>query len=248
MKSCQPHFVLCAGKMTTLRSIPLAAVAALCLAVLVSHCGALAPPVARVQFNPPGVHVYNVATESATVSWMTPLPSASAKGVMQMAYEWRLTEANITVASSSKIASDVQSIQLPSDRVAMSKTYAFQVRTWLSTDPSSPTPWSRAATFDTVPAGQDFADVADWIGGGGQLRAKAGFQIPPGNVARARLYAAGLGAFYAYVNGERVGDHVMDPPQTVYSKSVQYVAFDVGHLIKEGNNDVGALLGNYKWG
>ena len=44
------------------------------------------------------------------------------------------------------------------------------------------------------------------------------------------------------------GDHVMDPPQTVYSKRVAYTTFDVLAMLKPGHNAVGAMLGNYKWG
>ena len=44
---------------------------------------------------------------------------------------------------------------------------------------------------------------------------------------RARVFVSGLGAFYIYVNGQRVGDHVMDPPQTVYPSRVSFVTFDV---------------------
>lgn len=45
------------------------------------------------------------------------------------------------------------------------------------------------------------------------------------------------------------GINVMDPPQTVYSKTVLYTTFDITSLLNAGAvNDVGALLGNYKWG
>jgi len=51
------------------------------------------------------------------------------------------------------------------------------------------------------------------------------------------------------VNGKQVGENVMDPPQTVYSKTILYSTFDVTDLLKPGRaNHVGVLLGNYKWG
>ena len=51
-----------------------------------------------------------------------------------------------------------------------------------------------------------------------------------------------------WLNGQKVGDHVLDPPQTVYPKRVDYMAFDVLPMLTSGENVVGALLGNYKWG
>ena len=73
-------------------------------------------------------------------------------------------------------------------------------------------------SFETAPAASSFPGTAGWIGGGGQLRSRAGLVLPAGEVASARVYVAGMGAFYCYVNGARVGKNIMDPPQTVYSK------------------------------
>ena len=39
----------------------------------------------------------------------------------------------------------------------------------------------------------------------------------------------------------QVGDHIMDPPQTVYSKTVLYSTFDVSSLLAPGKvNHIGA--------
>ena len=62
-------------------------------------------------------------------------------------------------------------------------------------------------------------------------------------VASARLYISGLGYYEAYINGVRVGDHVLDPMKTRYDRKVLYVTHDVtGHLI-EGKNAIGVILG-----
>jgi hypothetical protein len=57
-----------------------------------------------------------------------------------------------------------------------------------------------------------------------------------------------LGAFYLYLNGKRVSDNVMDPPQTSYSRRVAYVSYDVTDMMQAGTNVMGAVLGNVKWG
>jgi hypothetical protein len=57
-------------------------------------------------------------------------------------------------------------------------------------------------------------------------------------------YVTGVGSFYFFVNGNKVSDHVMDPPQTVYSKTVLYSTFDIASMLKPGaDTTFGALLG-----
>ena len=71
------------------------------------------------------------------------------------------------------------------------------------------------STFETAPPASAFPGSAKWIGGGGQLHATKGLVLPANaSVASARAFVSGVGAFYLYVNGAQVGDHVMDPPQT----------------------------------
>lgn len=57
-------------------------------------------------------------------------------------------------------------------------------------------------------------------------------------------YVCGLGQFLFYLNGEKVDDHELDPGWTDYRKYVQYVAFDVLPYLKQGQNAVGAEVGN----
>lgn len=62
--------------------------------------------------------------------------------------------------------------------------------------------------------------------------------------AKARAYISGLGYYELRLNGEKVGDKLLDPGPTDYSKTVLYSSYDVtGHLL-EGKNVVGAILGN----
>ncbi|KPK78056.1 MAG: hypothetical protein AMJ79_01225 [Phycisphaerae bacterium SM23_30] len=63
-------------------------------------------------------------------------------------------------------------------------------------------------------------------------------------VRRARLYITGLGYYEAYLNGRRVGDHLLDPGWTVYSKRVFYSTFDVTDHLHDDDNCLGVTLGN----
>lgn len=63
-------------------------------------------------------------------------------------------------------------------------------------------------------------------------------------IRRARMYISGLGYYEAYLNGQRVGDHVLDPGFTMYSKRVYYSTYDVTEQLQKGDNCIGVILGN----
>jgi len=63
-------------------------------------------------------------------------------------------------------------------------------------------------------------------------------------VQQATAYVCGLGFFEMYINGRKVGDHVMDPTQSRYDKRAMYVTFDVTEYLRNGQNAIGVILGN----
>lgn len=63
-------------------------------------------------------------------------------------------------------------------------------------------------------------------------------------IKKARLYITGLGYYEALINGKKVGDHVLDPGWTNYSKRVLYSTYDVTKQINNGGNCLGVVLGN----
>jgi alpha-L-rhamnosidase len=62
-------------------------------------------------------------------------------------------------------------------------------------------------------------------------------------IKEARAYIAAAGLFELYINGNRVGDHQLDPSFTRYDRRNLYVTHDVTAYLKE-NNTIGVLLGN----
>ena len=62
-------------------------------------------------------------------------------------------------------------------------------------------------------------------------------------VRRAVAYICGIGYHELFLNGKRVGNHVLDPGWTDFSKRALYVAHDVTTLITKGNNALGVMLG-----
>jgi alpha-L-rhamnosidase len=67
---------------------------------------------------------------------------------------------------------------------------------------------------------------------------------PSGRVMEARAYIAAGGYFELYLNGEKAGDHMLDPVKTRYDKRVTYLTHDVTSMVKSGENTIGVILGN----
>ncbi|OGV57022.1 MAG: hypothetical protein A2017_17210 [Lentisphaerae bacterium GWF2_44_16] len=62
--------------------------------------------------------------------------------------------------------------------------------------------------------------------------------------AGAKVYVCGLGYYELYLNGRKVGEHVLDPVVTCYDKRIRYVVYDVTEYLVAGKNVIGVILGN----
>ena len=163
------------------------------------------------------------------------------------AFEVELLNLDATTRwSSGRSASNATELVLPpaaTATLAAASTYFLRVRGWAK-NATAPGAWSARLPLDTAPLAAQWAP-AEWVGGGSQLRAD--FTLPTAPVW-ARAYATGLGAFELHCNGARVGDHLMDPGQSVYDVRTLYVGFNMTSLLRGGENHIGALLGNSKYG
>jgi alpha-L-rhamnosidase len=61
-------------------------------------------------------------------------------------------------------------------------------------------------------------------------------------VKRAFYYASALGIYETYINGRKAGKQIFAPEFTDYDSHLQYQTYDVGHLLREGTNVLGATL------
>ena len=64
------------------------------------------------------------------------------------------------------------------------------------------------------------------------------------NIQRATAYVCGLGLSEFYLNGRKIGDHVLSPALTDYTKRACYVTYDVTAQLRAGKNTAGIILGN----
>jgi alpha-L-rhamnosidase len=68
-----------------------------------------------------------------------------------------------------------------------------------------------------------------------------------GQVKEATVYVIGLGLYELYLNGQRIGSHVLTPAPTDYTKSVGYNTYKVTGNLKEGKNTIATILGNGRY-
>ena len=61
-------------------------------------------------------------------------------------------------------------------------------------------------------------------------------------VRSARVYICGLGYYELRLNGDKVGDHVLDPAFTRYDRRALYVTYDVTEQLEKGFNALGVAL------
>jgi len=136
----------------------------------------------------------------------------------------------------------------------LSRMRAFwKVKVWTSAGESE---WSAANTFTMGllyykdwPKGWIGFDRAfpwDNINTDSRLSARyfrKEFQTPK-KVQYATASIIGLGLYELYINGKKVGEDVLSPTATDYTKNVKYNTLDVTRYLRDGTNTVGAILGN----
>ena len=64
-----------------------------------------------------------------------------------------------------------------------------------------------------------------------------------GKIKRATAYIYGLGWYELYLNGTKVGDQVLAPPNSHYDRVNLYDTYDVTTLLRHNGNAVGVMLG-----
>ncbi|MGH7214836.1 MAG: alpha-L-rhamnosidase N-terminal domain-containing protein, partial [Tepidisphaeraceae bacterium] len=129
------------------------------------------------------------------------------------------------------------------------RRYYWSVRVWDAKGRASP--WSEAGWWEMgLLAPKDWQ--ARWVADAVPRQAKERGPSPylrrafvlRGAVARARVYVTALGLYEMWINGRRVGADSFTPGWTDYSTRVQYQTYDVTDLLRDGDNVVGAILGD----
>lgn len=204
------------------------------------------------------VEPLGVDTPRPRLSWVV---GDRRRGAVQAAFQVlaatdpeRLQPGTADVWDSGKVASDrTVHVEWGGPALGPAARVYWTVRTWSGGDLASafaaPT-WFETGLLDS-------AWSASWIGDGlpepareqdfyGDRPApllRRSFRLE-GPVARARLYVTGLGWHVVWLNGVRLGDRRLEPAWTAFDEVVPYTVHDVTDQLRDGENVLGAMLGN----
>ncbi len=173
------------------------------------------------------------------------------RGDVQTAYEiivaFSLSDINSNngdVWSSGKVVSSRQNGVVYNGSTLLSqKQYWWKVRTFDKDNQQSV--WSNAASFET-----GLLNSSDWKASfleGTFKLVRNEFTLPAGKtITKARAYVTSDGYFELRINGNKIGDHFLDPLPTETGKLLLYSTFDItSNLVNGSNNAVGIMLGGY---
>lgn len=63
-------------------------------------------------------------------------------------------------------------------------------------------------------------------------------------IKQATAYVMGLGLYELYIDGKKIGDQVLAPVPTDYTKNIKYNVLDVTKSLSQGKHALGVILGN----
>lgn len=108
--------------------------------------------------------------------------------------------------------------------------------------------WSEISRFEIgLKSMEDWK--GKWIGMNAKTRKKSApqfkrvFKIEK-KILKARLYVCGLGYHESFINGNKLGDEVLQPAQTDYNIRSFYIAHDVTKSLRKGTNIISFWLGD----
>jgi alpha-L-rhamnosidase len=206
--------------------------------------------------NPQGIDVTD-----PRLSWVLMAADPKARGLRQSAYRVIVASSDRALAAGTgdlwdtgKVASDQSAQVVYRGKPLTSGAAAFwKVQVWdqagQPSDWSAPARWSMGLLhpqdWQAKWIGRDEPDTTTAHRLAARLLRKEFQADKP--VRRATVYYSGLGLSELYLNGAKVGDHVLSPGLTDYDKHVLYVTFDVTKQIAAGRNAIGLMLGNGRY-
>lgn len=181
-------------------------------------------------FNPMGIDIKN-----PRLMW------CCEGGIRQSAYRITATAGDACVWDSGKVISDAMHAVYPKD-LPSRRRVEWKVMLWDENDCAGD--WSEGAWFETgLLHSTDFR--AKWISGDYAVNKKKRYPVDcfqksfsAEGVVKARLYITACGLYEARLNGRRVGNFVLAPGHTDYTKRIQLQVYDVTELIQKGSNEL----------
>ncbi|MCL2511701.1 MAG: glycoside hydrolase family 78 protein [Bacteroidales bacterium] len=193
----------------------------------------------------------------------TPLPRMTWRlddarfGAIQNAYRIVVGADSVAVAhgqgniwDTQKVSSDKMLVVYQGQILQPFTKYYWQVRLW---DKDNVELSSAVASFETGMMSMDNWK-GYWISDGHGLNGH-NIDVKPApyfrkqfdaakKIRSARAYIAVAGLYELYINGQKIGNHRLDPMFTRFDRRNLYVAYDVTRQLQDGQNAIGVLLGN----
>lgn len=219
----------------------------------------------RQLINPVGID-----SKTPPLSWKL---HSGEQEVKQVAYQVAVASSEAGLArpdlwNSGKIISDRNTlVSYRGKPLQSAHKYFWRVKVW--TNKHGESAWSEVASFSTGILHEGEWDKAKWIayerlpdsmkvfpgvhGNGDNLGDKAvkravipcfrkGFNVGK-KVKEAFVYAAGLGQYALYMNGEKMDSGFLNPAWSDYTRRCYYNAYDVTTRVRKGENMIGAIAG-----
>lgn len=183
------------------------------------------------------------------LSW---LMNAGNRGARQTAYQIAVGTDSVALAKgiapawkTVKVLSDVNRIVYGGKTLQPYTKYYWRVSVWDETGKKTISP---IASFET-----GLIEKSNWKGT--FISDNRGPEVKPApyfrnvfslakKVKSARAYIAVAGLYELYINGEKIGNHRLDPMYTRFDRRTLYVTYDVTSQLQTGKNAVGVILGN----
>lgn len=218
-----------------------------------------------------------IESEAPLFSWVANAEgynkSQSAYHILVASSVDKLNETNADLWNSSKVESDKSTfVTYQGKPLKQLQTYYWQVKIWDESGHASD--WSDIQKFEMGLMNEANWGEAKWISLNKDTRTspyrfrdyitgnmKKGMPVEgfaasyfrkginlSKEVEKAQVYICGLGYYELYLNGEKVGDHVLDPAPSNYDKQAYYVNYDITEQLNSGENAFGIILGNGFYG
>ena len=162
-------------------------------------------------------------------------------GITQTAYRIIAISNEKTVWDSGKVKSSSMRAEYP-HKLKSRERVEWSVTLWDENDVEGD-PTERTYFETGLLSASDF--TAKWISGNYRVNKKNRYpvdcfkkQFSAQNVAKARLYITACGLYEAKINGQRVGNFVLAPGHTDYTKRIQLQTYDVAELLENGENEI----------
>ena len=224
-----------------------AAATALTLVAFQAATAALRVEQLRCEYldNPLGID-----TPQPRLSWIL---ASNERGVKQTANQLLVASSEAALKRSQSdlwdsgkvLSDDTAQIRYAGQPLASRQQAFWKVRVWDqagAVSESKPARWEMGLLTPADWQAKWIAHTADTNSHPAPLLRRA-FKLD-GKIKQARAYICGLGYYELYLNGEKVGDHLLDPGYTRYDRRALYVTYDVTAQLQRGANAVGVMLGN----